>query len=160
MADRRCLQRVENPQRMMTAFFEPSNMAYRRFLRRVEILNKSMSWFLLSLYGGPSLPPAGRNPQHMKVLDFSSLCGGLSLPPAGRNPQRMRVFDLLSLHGGPSLPRAGRNPHKLKVLDFLSLYGGPSLPPAGRNPQKLKAWDFEVSMADCRCLRRVEILKK
>ena len=43
-----------------------------------------------SLYVRPSLPPAGRNPQKLKVLNLSSLCGRPSLPPAGRNPQKLR----------------------------------------------------------------------
>ena len=82
----------------------------------------------LSLYGGSSLLPAGRNPQKMRFGILLSLYGGLSLPLANRNPQKLKICCYLSLYGGPSLPLAGRNLQKMKILDFLSLHGRPSLP--------------------------------
>ena len=42
--------------------------------------------------------------------------------PAGRNPQQLKIFDFSSLDGGPSLPSGGRNPKKMKVLDLLSFH--------------------------------------
>ena len=45
----------------------------------------------LSLYA--SSPPTGQNPRKLKVLDVLSLDGGPSLPPAGRVPQQsLHVF--------------------------------------------------------------------
>ena len=81
----------------------------------------------LSLYGGPSVSPAGRNPQRLKILDFLSLSGGSSLPRAGRNPQKIKALILLSLYRRPLFPPAIRNLQKLKVLDLLRNHGRPSL---------------------------------
>ena len=80
-----------------------ASVADCRCLQRVEILNK---WRSLAFYAGrPSLPPAGRHPRQLKVLDFLRLYGGLPLPPVVRNPQELNVLDFLSLYGGPKMAR-------------------------------------------------------
>ena len=139
-------------------------MAERRCLWRVEILKKYVL-DLFSVYGGSSLPLAGRYPHRFKILDCLSLYGGLSLPPAGRNSHKFKILDFLSPYGRSSLlcggwksstnedlrcfqlrwravaaPGASKSP-KLRILD-LSPYGRPSLPLAGRNPQQIKVLIF------------------
>ena len=58
-------------------------MAERRCLQQVEIL-KNENVAFLSLHSGKSLPPAGRNPHSLKVLDLLSLYGRQFGVPLGR----------------------------------------------------------------------------
>ena len=77
---------------------------------------------------GPSLHTIHPLSKILKIegLEFLSLYDRPSLPPAGRNLQQLKILDFLSLDGGPSLCLAGRTPNTSKILDLLSLYGGSS----------------------------------
>ena len=71
--------------------------------------------------------PTGKKPIVLKYvwgkLKISVLLSRLSMPPAGRNAQQLKIVDFLSLYGGSSLPRAGGNPQEqfvfIEVFCFL-----------------------------------------
>ena len=54
-----------------------------------DIWSVKLLWQIVVASGGPKRLT-------LKVLDVSSLHGASSLPPAGRNPQKMKVFDFVA----------------------------------------------------------------
>ena len=118
-------------------------MLDRRGLQRVEILSKNEGLGFVSLCGRPSLPPAGRNPQKLKILDFKPLVRGV-IASGGSKSLQIEGLGFFKPLWRIVVDSSGSKSSNNAGLEFLNLCGGSFWPPASRNSQKLKILGFKL----------------